>query len=138
MSGVCNKTSNNKYFDCPALAYSNFTDWRPSCYVNDMIRQQNGIQSSYEYAQWLQHNANNVMRTNSAYTQDKMGCRPCKQMGPNAQSVCTYNRINRSCVPSDCDGLGVVNQATSNTSVDSYDPGLQEYVTVNNFPGSGN
>ena len=38
MANNCNKTSNNKYFDCPALMSDGrvFTDYRPSSYVNDL------------------------------------------------------------------------------------------------------
>jgi len=55
MSNTCNKTSNNKYFDCPARMDDGriFTDYRPSSSVDDMIRYSNNVMSSYEYRQFL-------------------------------------------------------------------------------------
>ena len=39
----CNKTSNNKYFDCPALMSDGriMTDYRSATTLNDMIRLNN-------------------------------------------------------------------------------------------------
>ena len=44
----CNKTSNNKYFDCPALMSDGriMTDYRSSTTLNDMIRLNNDTKSS--------------------------------------------------------------------------------------------
>ena len=41
--GVCNKTSNNKFFGCPARMDDgrHFTDYRPISYVNDLVRYSN-------------------------------------------------------------------------------------------------
>ena len=134
----CSRTTNNKFMDCPALSYSNFTDYRPSCEANDMIRQSNGIQSSYEYSQFLQKNAMNIIKTNEMYASEKYLCKPCVNYGPPSKTMCTYNRINSSCVETDCNGLGVYNKATSHQNINAYNPGLQSYVSVDNFPGSGN
>ena len=43
----CNKTSNNKYFNCPAKMSDgrHFTDYRPSCYVNNLLRYNNKTRS---------------------------------------------------------------------------------------------
>ena len=59
MSGVCNKTSNNKFFDCPPRMDDgrHFTDYRPNSYVNDLIRYSNKVMSSYNARQFLQANA---------------------------------------------------------------------------------
>jgi hypothetical protein len=53
MNTSCNKTSNNKYFDCPARMDDGrgFTDYRPNSTVNDMIRYSNNIMGSNEYRQ---------------------------------------------------------------------------------------
>ena len=43
MNNTCDKTSNNKYFSCPARMDDGrtFTDYRPSSSVDDMIRYSN-------------------------------------------------------------------------------------------------
>ena len=66
---TCFKTSNNKYFDCPALMSDGraFTDYRPSNYVNDMIRINNKVYDSYNYRQFLINNAANLMKVNDEY-----------------------------------------------------------------------
>ena len=48
-NNTCLKTSNNKYFDCPALMSDGrtFTDYRPSNYVNDLIKTTKGVYDSY-------------------------------------------------------------------------------------------
>ena len=66
MANTCYKTSNNKYFDCPALMSDGriFTDYRPSAYVNDLMRVQNKVYDSYNYRQFLINNGLNVIKTN--------------------------------------------------------------------------
>jgi hypothetical protein len=84
MSTNCNATSNNKYFDCPARMDDGrvFTDYRPSSDVENMIQISNKIKSSYDYRQFLVHNANNLMNINSQYTKSKVGCNSCNYVPP--------------------------------------------------------
>ena len=65
----CNKTSNNKYFDCPALMSDGriMTDYRQSCTVNDMIRLNNNVLSSNDYRQFLINNAEDIININQDY-----------------------------------------------------------------------
>ena len=74
--GSCFKTSNNKYFDCPALMEDGraFTDYRPSSYVNDLLRIQNRVYDSYSYRQFMIHNGLNIIETNDKYNDLKNGC----------------------------------------------------------------
>ena len=62
----CNKTSNNKYFDCPALMSDGriMTDYRSATTLNDMIRLNNKTLSSYDYRQFLIHNGEAIMKIN--------------------------------------------------------------------------
>ena len=41
----CYKTSNNKYFKCPPRMDDgrHFTDYRPNCHVNNLVRANNKI-----------------------------------------------------------------------------------------------
>ena len=70
----CNKTSNNKYFDCPALMSDGrlMTDYRPSTTVNDMIRLNNNVKSSNEYRNFLINNASDIMNINENYIIEKI------------------------------------------------------------------
>ena len=49
MNGVCDKTSNNKFFNCPPRMSDgrHFTDYRPSIYVNDLVRYSNNVMSNF-------------------------------------------------------------------------------------------
>jgi hypothetical protein len=79
MSNICNKTSNNKYFNSPARMDDGraFTDYRASTSVDDMIRYSNNVMGSYEYRQFLIHNATNIMNVNSKYIDNKVGMSNC-------------------------------------------------------------
>ena len=81
---VCDLTSNNKYFDCPARMDDGriFTDYRPSSDVENMIVMSNKIQSSYDYRQFLIHNGNNIVTINNQYTKNKVGCNSCNYVEP--------------------------------------------------------
>lgn len=111
MSGVCNKTSNNKYFDCPARMDDgrSFTDYRSSSYVDDMIRYSNNIMSSNEYRQFLIHNAKNIMDVNNNYTNSKMGCDSCNAVPVPFHTECDYNNSFSKCHTVDSKGVGLNN-----------------------------
>lgn len=102
--GICYKTSNNKYPDCPAIMDDGraFTDYRPSCYINDVIRVTNGINSSYGYRQFLQHNATQLMDTIRMYNIKKNGCSPCSAVPVQCETLCSVDHQAVSCAPYDC------------------------------------
>jgi len=109
----CNKTSNNKYFDCPALMADGraFTDYRPSSYVDDTIRVQNRVFDSYSYRQFLIHNGLNIMETNNKYNDMKNGCASCSYNQIPTESTCVYNKQFGLCAPNAYNGLGQNNIA---------------------------
>ena len=139
-NNTCNKTSNNKYFDCPALMSDGraFTDYRPSSYTNDLIRIQNGVYDSYQYRQFLISNAEKLMKVNDEYNFMKNGCASCTyQQIPN-ESTCVYNKHYGLCYPNGCNGLGQNNYATKNMKKDHLDYGLQETLPGNGLPNQRN
>ncbi len=73
--------SNNKYLDCPPRMDDgrHFTDYRPVCHVNNMVRVNNNISNSYEYRMFLIQNANKLMDLNRSYACSKNCCGPCVQ-----------------------------------------------------------
>jgi hypothetical protein len=107
--GICYKASNNKYPDCPALMDDGraFTDYRPSCYINDLIRVMNGLHSSYSYRQFLQHNGVQLMDTIRLYNIKKNGCAPCNAVPVQCETLCSVDNHAVSCAPYDCaKGIG--------------------------------
>jgi hypothetical protein len=109
----CNKTSNNKYFDCPARMDDGrtFTDYRPSCTVDDMIRYSNNVMSSYEYRQFLIHNASNIMDVNMKYTIDKVGMSGCNAPEIPFNTTCNINKQYSKCNITNNNGIGIQNIA---------------------------
>ena len=81
MSDLCYKTSNNKYFQCPPLMADGraFTDYRPNCFVNNLVRTNNDIYNSFQYRQYLTHNAEKLMDVNRTYACQKNCCGPCQK-----------------------------------------------------------
>jgi hypothetical protein len=112
----CNKTSNNKHFDCPARMDDGrvFTDYRPSTTVDDMIRYSNNVMSSYEYRQFLINNASNIMSVNNDYTKEKVGCNSCNYQDIPFQTICNVNDKYSSCKMVNQNGIGIKNIATQN------------------------
>jgi len=77
--------------DCPPLMSDGqyVTDYRPSCDVHDLIIKQNNLPNSYEYRQFMIHNANNLMNINRQYYINKNQCNSCQffQPDPNGSEV---------------------------------------------------
>lgn len=107
----CDKTSNNKYFDCPARMDDGrtFTDYRQNSTVNDMIRYSNNTMSSYEYRQFLIHNASKIMEVNNTYLKEKVGCDSCDYVEVPFQTTCTWNETFGKCSMTDPNGVGLRN-----------------------------
>ena len=108
---VCNKTSNNKFFNCPARMDDgrHFTDYRPNCYINNLLRTKNKTMSSYDYRQFLINNGNELMKLNNEYAVQKNGCSPCNAPVIKNETRCEYNKNYGSCLINDLDGVGLMN-----------------------------
>ena len=128
MANSCNKTSNNKYLDCPALMSDGraFTDYRPSSYVNDLFRIQNKVYDSYSYRQFLIHNGLQIIEMNDKYNEMKNGCPSCQYDNIPNESTCVYNKHFGLCMPQGCGGLGQNNYATPVERGEEYHPQLQQ------------
>ena len=81
MSSECYKTSNNKHFNCPPRMDDgrHFTDYRPNCAVNNLIRANNQAVNSFTYKKFLTDNAEKIMQMNRAYACQKNCCGPCSK-----------------------------------------------------------
>lgn len=123
----CNHTSNNKYFNCPALMADGrvFTDYRPSGYVNDLIRIQNGLTNSYDYRQFLIHYASDLMTAEQSYLDDKVGSHIAGPAIVPLQTECVYDTQSGLCFPSDPNGIGLSNAAVPQLPARPYRPNPQ-------------
>jgi len=72
-----NNALSNK--DCPPLMSDarHATDWRPTCYVHNMILTQNGLSNSHQMRMFLQKNAKALMQANHSYFNTKNQCQSC-------------------------------------------------------------
>jgi hypothetical protein len=122
MNTSCNKTSNNKYFDCPARMDDGrgFTDYRPNSTVNDMIRYSNNIMGSNEYRQFLIHNAVNIMNISNNYTASKMGCNSCNYEPLPFNTQCDYNNNFPVCNVMNPNGIGIRNNIVGMNSIENF------------------
>lgn len=123
-NNTCLKTSNNKYFDCPALMSDGrtFTDYRPSNYVNDLIKTTNRVYDSYEYRQFLINNADKIIEENDKYNYSKNSCDKCQYNTINNSTICTYNNKFGLCGTNDCNGLGLTNKSVPLSNLNNLIP----------------
>lgn len=65
--GVCYSGSNNIDFNFPPIMKDgrNFSSWQPDAVINERIQKQEGIQSNWQYRQFLQKNGMQIMNFNT-------------------------------------------------------------------------
>ena len=113
----CYKTSNNKHLQCPPRMSDarHFTDYRPSCHINDLIRADNNISNGLHYRVFLQQNANALMDRNRQIACQLNCCGPCSPvkedfnngtMLPEQYKFVTDGRSTKM-VLNDVNGIGV-------------------------------
>jgi len=113
----CNKTSNNKYFDCPALMSDGriMTEYRQSGTLNDMIRLNNNVLSSNQYRHFLTNNALEIMNINNQYISEKNNCKSGKLVEVPFSKVCNYNTQIGICQKTNQRmGIGMANEVEAN------------------------
>ena len=115
----CFKTSDSKDKGCPARMSDAraFTDYRPSNYINDLIRADNNISNSLHYRVFLQANANALMDKHRQVACQQNCCGPCgvtegfqnSTMLPEQYMFVTDGRTSKM-VLNDVNGLGTGRQ----------------------------
>ena len=110
---TCYKTSDNKYFGCPPKMSDgrHFTDYRPNCFLNGMVRDENKLTNSFQFRNFLQQNATELMDINRRHACQRNCCGPCDQ--PFQQSTMLPEKYKVICdqgscrtVLNDVNGLG--------------------------------
>jgi hypothetical protein len=101
----CYKTSNNKHFGCPPRMDDarHFTDYRPSCHINNIIRTGNNVLNSFQYRNFLINNADELMNLNRDYACQKNCCGPCKEPYHSINTLPEVNRVK--CNSQNCELL---------------------------------
>jgi len=102
------KIPNNKYPNCPALMDDGraFTDYRSPCFINDMLRTQNGISNSYAYRQFLINNGSKLINTIRDYNIQKSSCRECDAVPINCRNICNVDKNSVGCMQYSSCGQG--------------------------------
>jgi hypothetical protein len=142
-----------------------FTDYRPHCHLESLIRQQNSIQSSFQSRLFLTQNAQELMELNRKEACNKNCCGPCQApyqlsttMPENQASVvgggmpCGQKESVTPMVPPhgnaplQCDSwdTGVINVSEKNccsppSDASNYYPTSMQHVMVQrkSIPGGG-
>ena len=91
----CYKTSNNKFFNSPALMSDgrSFTDYRPNCEVNNHIIDSNNVTNVHDYRMFLVKNAEKIMGSYNKYLFKKNGMVNCKKPFETGTMVPEYSRV---------------------------------------------
>lgn len=74
----CQNGSNNIHLNYPPLMADgrNFTSWQPGSKLSSDIRKQSNIQTNWQYRQYMQHNADNIIAYNQLASCDNCGACP--------------------------------------------------------------
>lgn len=74
----CSRASDNRHFNCPPKMADgrHFTDYRPRCLTNFVFPNDQPL-NSYEYRQYLIHNADSLMKENRLHAYNMNICGPC-------------------------------------------------------------
>ena len=124
----CYKTSDNRYYNCAPNMQDGrqFTDYRPSCSLNNLLASDNGAQSAYEYRLFLQRNGNKVRSMMKDYNKRMADCDSCKNTMLDEQSTL-------SCGPNGCKKtINNLNGLGMGRNTGSIDRLWQKDIPVNN------
>lgn len=122
----CSRASNNKTNTCPPRMSDgrHYTDYRPRCMTN-LMYPDNKPMNSYEYRQYLIHNAENLMKTNMESAYNMNVCGPCVEPFDQGTMLPEQNMV--TCDASTCsskmvnkDGLGTGRNYETSASDQSF------------------
>jgi len=110
MSGkqICDKTSNNKYLNCPPLMSDGrlFTDYRPRGTIDNIIIQDGEkYLPNFNYRTYMTNNANTIMKKQWDYVKQKAGCSFTNEdykLLPNSRFKMMPEYVNCECNTHDC------------------------------------
>lgn len=132
--GTCYAGSNNIHFEYPPLMSDgrNYTIWSPACVNNQQFIQASGIQSNYEYRQYLTKHADLVMADNRKNACDE--CGHCIQGYGNKNGMMNITKhlfrgVNDKSQPYGYENSDLKNMYLSRETLQSrlYAPTLSQY-----------
>jgi hypothetical protein len=87
---TCYSGSNNIHFNTPPLMDDGrmFTQFDPSCHVNNKLKQKMNFSNNYDYRQWLIKNGNRVADLNKRSACNE--CSECVETAANAPTTVKY------------------------------------------------
>jgi len=93
---TCYSGSNNIHFNFPPIMNDgrNYAQWQPDAVVNERIQKQEGIQSNWQYRQYLQKNGLQIMKYNNLEACYDLGLDPHTQTGTTPSSNVPYKFRN--------------------------------------------
>jgi len=85
---TCFSGSNNIHFNYPPIMADgrNYSSWQPEAAVNNRIQQKEGIQTNWQYRQYMQKNGLQIMKYNSEEACNDLGL-SCHQQTDNTPST---------------------------------------------------
>jgi len=89
---TCYSGSNNIDFNFPPIMADgrNFATWQPDAVVNERIQKQEGIQSNWQYRQFLQKNGAQIMNYNTSEACYTLGLDPHVNSGNTPSNNVPY------------------------------------------------
>lgn len=118
----CTRASDNRYFNCPPKMADgrHFTDFRPRCLTN-FVSPNNQPLNSYEYRQYLIHNASGLMQDNRLHAYNMNMCGPCVEpydigtmLPEESRVMCDASTCKT--ITNDPNGLGTGRQYETNAN----------------------
>ena len=73
----CNRASDNRYFDCPARSYGQFTDHSHPKLRDLKMMELNGLKDNTMYRQFLTNNSSKMIAINRNIASRTNACGPC-------------------------------------------------------------
>ena len=79
---LCYKTSNNRYPNFPPRMDDgrHFTDYRPKCFVDNVIKKNNKLLTSHQYKEFIMNNATRMMELNRIHACQKNCSSKCDDL----------------------------------------------------------
>ena len=115
----CYSASNNIYFNTPSLMSDGrlWSQWQPDAVVNERIQRQEGIQTNWQYRQYLQKNGLKIIQYNSKEACYDLGLDPHVQSDrtPSSNVPFTFKNVFDTSKP----GYGYCNSDLKNPYLSS-------------------
>ena len=111
---TCYSGSNNIHFNSPPIMADgrNYATWQPDAVINQRIQVQEGIQSNWQYRQYLQQNGLQIMNYNAQEACYDLGLDPHVQTGKTPSDNVPYTF--RSTFDTSTPGFGYCNSDLKN------------------------